>query len=79
MEVTVTIQKNRAALDKYEEQHYPELEDGKFKDSFSHFRSERGQREFNNYWLVQKLAKKSNSLKFAKMSKSDNKVDHIEI
>ena len=56
MEVTITMpynDKNRAALDKYEElvkKHYPEPEDGKFKDSFCHFRSERGRKEFNFGW-----------------------------
>ena len=48
VEVTVTMpysEKNRAALDKYEElvkKHYPEPED---KDPFSHFKSGRGWRE----------------------------------
>ena len=48
---TVTMpysKKNRATLDKYEElvkKHYPEPEDGKLKDPFSHFRSGHGQRE----------------------------------
>ena len=56
MEVTVTMpysEKNRAALDKYAElvkKHYPDPEDGKFKDPFSHFRSGRGWREFNIGW-----------------------------
>ena len=56
MEVTVTMpysEKNRAALDKYEElvkKHYPESEDSKFKESG------RGRREFN-IGLVEKLAK----------------------
>ena len=51
MEVTATMpysEKNRAALDKYEElvkKLYPEPEDGKFKNRLSHFRSGRGQRE----------------------------------
>ena len=51
VEVTITMpysEKNRAVLDKCEElvkKHYPEPENSKFKDPFSHLRSGRGRGE----------------------------------
>ena len=54
MEVTVTMpysEKNRAALDKYEElvkKHFWSLKTASSKDSFSHFRS--GPGEINIGW-----------------------------
>ena len=84
--MTVTLpysEKNRAALDKYEELLYSQSGSTprcqKTASSKSHFRSGCGQREIK-YWLVHKIAKKNQiRLKFAKMqsvpaNKSDNKV-----